>query len=135
MTTKEAQDNSVRLDKWLWAARFFKTRALAAQAVAGGKVRVNGERAKAAKAVRVSDALRIHIGPYEYDLTVRGLSARRGPAAQAALLYAEGESSQSARKEIAVRLATERRLVSHAPGRPGKKERRQIIQAKKARIR
>jgi ribosome-associated heat shock protein Hsp15 len=126
-------DSTLRIDKWLWAARFFKTRALAAAAVAGGKVRVNGERVKAAKAVRVSDALRIHIGPYEYDVRVLGLSAKRGPAPQAALLYQESESSQAARTALATRLAAERRLIAHAPGRPDKNERRQLIQFKKTR--
>ncbi len=133
MIAREAQDNSVRLDKWLWAARFFKTRALAAEAVTGGKVKVNGERVKAAKALRAGDALRIHSGPYEYDVRVLGLSARRGPAAQAALLYEESELSQAARKALATRLAAERRLIAHAPGRPTKNERRQLIQFKKTR--
>ena len=83
----ETKGSDIRIDKWLWAARFFKTRALAAQAVVGGKVKVNGERVKAAKAIRLGDELRIHIGPYEHVLRVLGLSARRGPAPQAALLY------------------------------------------------
>jgi ribosome-associated heat shock protein Hsp15 len=134
MAAAEAKDGTLRIDKWLWAARFFKTRALAAEAVAGGKVKVNGERVKAAKAVRVNDALSIHIGPYEYEVQVLALSARRGPAPQAALLYDESASSQAARKELATRFAAERRYVIHAPGRPSKKERRQIIQIKKARI-
>lgn len=86
MVSTEADDNTLRIDKWLWAARFFKTRALAAEAVAGGKVKVNGERVKAAKAIRRDDALSIHIGPYEYDVRVLALSARRGSAPQAALL-------------------------------------------------
>jgi ribosome-associated heat shock protein Hsp15 len=133
MVATEAADDSVRIDKWLWAARFYKTRALAAEAVAGGKVKVNGERAKAAKAVRVNDALRIHIGPYEYEVRVLALSARRGPAPQAALLYEESEPSKVARKELATRLAAERRHVAHTEGRPSKKERRQIIQFKKTR--
>ena len=124
----------IRLDKWLWTARFFKTRALAAEAVAGGKVKLNGERVKAAKAIRPDDALNIHIGPYEYVVRVRALSARRGPAPQAAKLYEESAPSQAARKELATRLAAERRLVTPPKGRPGKKERRQIIQFKKTRI-
>lgn len=134
MVATETQDSAMRLDKWLWAARFFKTRALAAAAVAGGKVKLNGERVKAAKALRVDDALRITIGPYEYVVRVRVLSARRGPAPQAALLYEEDESSQAARKTLATRLAAERQHATHARGRPGKKERRQIIQLKKSRI-
>ena len=134
MVVTKTEDNTLRLDKWLWAARFFKTRTLAAEAVAGGKVKLNGERVKAAKAVRPGDALNIHIGPYEYVVRVLALSAKRGPAAQAALLYAESESSQAARKALATRLAAERRLVTPPKGRPSKKERRQIIQFKKSRV-
>jgi ribosome-associated heat shock protein Hsp15 len=129
----QTEDNTLRLDKWLWAARFFKTRALATAAVAGGKVKLNGERAKAAKAIRPNDALSIHIGPYEYVVRVRALSARRGPAPQAAKLYEESAPSQTARNELATRLSAERRLVTPPKGRPGKKERRQIIQFKKSR--
>ena len=134
MAATETEDGSIRIDKWLWAARFFKTRALAAEAVAGGKVRLNGERVKAAKAVRRDDALSIQIGLYEYVVRVRALSARRGPAAQAALLYEEGEPSKAARKELAARLSAEGRLVASSRGRPSKKERRQVIQFKKARV-
>jgi ribosome-associated heat shock protein Hsp15 len=130
----KTEDNTLRLDKWLWAARFFKTRALAAEAVAGGKVKLNGERVKAAKAIRPGDALNIHIGPYEYVVRVLALSARRGPAVQAALLYEESAPSKAARKELTTRLAAERRLVTPPKGRPSKKERRQIIQFKKTRI-
>jgi len=133
MAETTTEDNTLRIDKWLWAARFFKTRALAAEAVAGGKVKVNGERVKAAKGVRLGDALIIHIGPYEYDVRVRALSARRGPAPQAALLYDETEPGKAARTELAARLAAERRFVTTAQGRPGKKERRQVIQFKKTR--
>jgi len=133
MVATKTQDSAMRIDKWLWAARFFKTRALAAAAVAGGKVRLNGERVKAARAVRVDDVLRISIGPYEYVVRVRALSARRGPAPQAALLYEENEPSQAARKALATRLAAERHHATRPNGRPGKKQRRQIIQLKKSR--
>jgi ribosome-associated heat shock protein Hsp15 len=132
MVATETQD--IRLDKWLWSARFFKTRALAAEAVAGGKVKLNGERVKPAKALRVNDALHISLGPYEYAVRVRALSARRGPASQAALLYEESESSQAARKTLATRLAAERQHAIHTDGRPSKKQRRQIIHLKKSRI-
>jgi ribosome-associated heat shock protein Hsp15 len=134
MAVTKTEDSTLRIDKWLWAARFFKTRALAAEAVAGGKVKVNGERVKAARAVRLDDALSIHIGPYEYVVRVRALSARRGPAPQAALLYEESEPSKAARSELATRLSAEARYAAPAEGRPGKKERRQVIQFKKLRI-
>jgi ribosome-associated heat shock protein Hsp15 len=127
-------DSAMRLDKWLWAARFVKTRTLAAEALVGGKVKLNGERVKAAKAIRTGDALNIHIGPYEYVVRVLALSARRGPATQAALLYEESETSQVARKALATRLAAERQHAIHTHGRPSKKERRQIIRFKKSRV-
>ncbi len=129
-----AADDSVRIDKWLWAARFYKTRALAAEAVAGGKVKVNGERVKPAKALRVSDAMSIHTGPYRHEVRVRALSARRGPASQAALLYEESAASRAARKVLAARLARERQHLPRSEGRPSNKERRQIIRLKKTRI-
>ena len=127
----ETEGSHIRIDKWLWAARFFKTRSLAAETVAGGKVKVNGERAKAAKAVRLDDELSIHVGPYEYVVRVLGLSGRRGPAPEAALLYAESVQSKAARKELATRLSAERIYDSHGKGRPTKRVRRQIIRFKK----
>ena len=124
-----AQSNtpeSVRLDKWLWAARFYKTRRLAVDAIAGGKVQVNGERVKRAKTLHAGDRLRIRKEPYEYRLTVLAPSGRRGPAKEAALLYEETEESREAR----VRLAEQHKLAASAfsrtEGKPTKKERRQI---------
>ena len=117
---------SVRLDKWLWAARFFKTRRLASEAVAGGKVQVNGERVKRAKLLHAGDQLRIRKGSYEFQLTVREPSGRRGSAKEAALLYDETEQSRLQR----VRLAEQHRLAaaafSRSQGKPTKKERRQL---------
>ena len=129
----ETKDSTIRIDKWLWAARFFKTRALAAAAVTGGKVKLNGERVRAAKLVRIDDTANIHIGPYEFIVRVSALSGRRGPAAQAALLYEESEVSKATRKQLAIRLAAERRTVPRDQGRPSKKERRWMIQFKKVR--
>src|SRR5919108_3248487 len=94
----ETADERTRIDKWLWAARFYKTRALAAEAIAGGKVQVNGERVKRAKLLQVGDEIRIRQGPYEYLVVVRELSAQRGPAARAAALYEETPSSRRARE-------------------------------------
>jgi len=116
----------VRLDRWLWAARFFKTRALAAAAVAGGKVQVNGGRAKPAKQVQVGDALRVRVGPYEWLVTVRGVSERRGPPKTAQALYEESAEGRAARDRLA-----EQHKIAPAPayqgkGRPTKKERREI---------
>ncbi|MBI3546399.1 MAG: RNA-binding protein [Gammaproteobacteria bacterium] len=130
----QTQDNSIRIDKWLWAARFFKTRSLAAAAVAGGKVKVNGERVKAAKTVRLNDELRIHIGAYEHTVRVLGLSNRRGPAVEAALMYAESVESKAAREKLAAQLSAERIYTVREKGRPTKRARRQLIQFKKSRI-
>jgi ribosome-associated heat shock protein Hsp15 len=127
----QPQADAVRVDKWLWAARFFKTRSLAAQAAEGGKVKVNGARARAAKAVRVGDALAIHVGPYEHVITVRGLSERRGPASQATQLYEETAESKSARQRLAAQLAADRAAVRFDAGRPGKQARRETIRFKK----
>lgn len=120
-------NGNIRIDKWLWAARFWKTRSLAADAVAGGKVKLNGERVKAAKSVRVGDELSIRVGPYEYVVHVLGLSGRRGPAAEAALLYEETAQSKTARDELAARLSADRTHDAHEKGRPTKRARRQII--------
>src|SRR4051812_23810542 len=97
-------DDRTRIDKWLWAARFYKTRSLAAEAIAGGKAQVNGERVKRAKSLQVGDEVRIRQGPYEHLIIVRELSDRRGPAAQAAALYEEKPSSRAAREALAIQL-------------------------------
>src|SRR5947207_12138251 len=99
-----AGDDRVRLDKWLWAARFYKTRSLATEAVAGGKVDVNGERAKPAKAVKPGDEVRVRLAPYEHILIVRDLAERRGPASVAQRLYEETEASRQARERLAAQL-------------------------------
>lgn len=117
---------SVRLDKWLWAARFYKTRRLAVDAIAGGKVQVNGERVKRAKALRAGDLLRIRKEPYEYLLTVLAPSGRRGPAKEAALLYEETEESREARARLAEQHKLAASALTRTDGKPTKKERRQI---------
>lgn len=126
----DASDDSVRLDRWLWAARFFKTRSLAAAAAAGGKVQVNGARAKPAKALQVGDRLLVKKPPFEYQIVVRGLSAHRGPAAQAAQLYAEDERSRQARELLALRLKLEPTINYEGKGRPTKKARRDMERLK-----
>jgi ribosome-associated heat shock protein Hsp15 len=115
-----------RIDKWLWAARFFKTRSLAADAVDGGKVYVNGARVKPARAVRVGDELRIRQGPHELTVIVRALSDRRGPAAQAQQLYEETRESRQARELLAEQLRLQSVPRFDRKGRPTKKARRQI---------
>jgi ribosome-associated heat shock protein Hsp15 len=121
-----APPDRLRVDKWLWAARFFKTRSLAADAVDGGKVQVNGERAKPAKALKPGDALVIRIGPYAWTVTVLALSDRRGPAPEAQKLYAEGEESRLARETVAAQVRAARPANPLQKGRPTKKARRDI---------
>ncbi len=125
-TSGMTDDGKVRLDKWLWAARFFKTRALAATAIGGGKIHVNGARAKPAYAVHPGDELQIRKGPYQFTVVVKDLSRSRGPAGVAALLYEETPESIADRR----RLAEQHRLLAVAgpqPGeRPTKRQRRQM---------
>ena len=117
----------VRIDKWLWAARFFKTRSLATDAVDGGKIEINGERAKPSKAVKVGDEVRLRLGPYEHVLTVRALGERRGPASVAQGLYEETEASRAARERLAAQLKlAPAAFVYEEKGRPTKKDRRDL---------
>ena len=116
----------MRIDKWLWAARFYKTRSLAQAAVAGGKVKVGGERVKPAKELAVGDALTIRIGEFEWAVTVKGLSDKRGPAEAARKLYEEDEASRARRTaQIADRRA-HAAVWGERKGRPTKRERRQM---------
>lgn len=122
----QSRNDRVRLDKWLWAARFFKTRSLAVEAIDGGKVQLNGERAKRAKGVQPGDTVRVRQGPYEHEVVVRGLSERRGPAAVAALLYEETAASIAARERLSLQLKSVTHDFAFERGRPSKKERRDI---------
>ena len=123
------EEKKVRLDKWLWAARFFKTRSMAAQAVNGGKVHSNGKRIKPARIVSIGDELRIQRGECEFVVIVVGLNDRRRPAKEACDLYDESEVSVLARQKS----SEERRLLRTANGngigpakRPSKRDRRLI---------
>lgn len=126
----EVPEGRTRIDKWLWAARFYKTRALAAEAIAGGKVQVNGERVKRAKPLQVGDEVRIRQGPYEHHVVVRDLSDRRGPAVLAAALYEEKPESRAAREVLALRLKSLHSAFLPERGRPTKKDRREINRLK-----
>ncbi len=120
------QDNSeeIRLDKWLWAARFFKTRGVAAEAVGGGKVEINGARAKPSRLVRPGDRLSIRRGPYEWTVIIKNLAKLRGPASQAHALYEETEESLRRREAAVAQMKLERPRQFDSPGRPSKKDRR-----------
>lgn len=127
VNSPQSNQSGVRIDKWLWAARFFKTRGLAQTAVGGGKVKLHGERVKPAKEIGIGDELTICIGEYEWVITVKGLSTRRGPAAAATQLYAEREESRARRiAQIADRKA-HGSVWGERKGRPTKRQRRQII--------
>jgi ribosome-associated heat shock protein Hsp15 len=115
-----------RLDLWLWAARFFRTRSLAKQAIETGKVEIGGQRAKASRAVRVGDALRIVRGEEVFEIEVLGLSDQRGPAAVAQTLYAESEDSKARRAETLARLRAARAGYRPPEGKPDKRARRLI---------
>lgn len=126
-----SRDNArVRLDKWLWAARFFKTRSAAAQAVDGGKIDVNGERAKRAHQVRVGETVTVRRPPYEHHVAVRGVAELRGSAAVAALLYEETAESKQAREKLAYQLKNAPTLQFEGGGRPTKRDRREIERIK-----
>ena len=122
----EGEDDRVRLDKWLWAARFFKTRALAAEAITAGHIEVNGDRPKRAKPLQTGDEVRVRHGPYLHVLLVRGLSDRRGPASIAATLYEETAESRTAREKLAAQLKLAPFDFGHHESKPTKRDRREI---------
>jgi ribosome-associated heat shock protein Hsp15 len=117
---------TVRVDKWLWAARFFKTRSAAQQAIDGGRIKLNGERVKPAKTVSIGDRLSIHIGMYEWVVTVRALSDKRGPATEARELYEEDVESAAKRAEQVEKRKAYGHPGADREGRPTKRDRRQL---------
>lgn len=125
MTAPTAAD-SVRLDLWLWAARFFRTRSLAKQAIETGKVEVDGQRAKASRSVRIGDALTVARGEEVFEIEVRGLSDQRGPASVAQALYAESEASKTRRAETLASLRAARAGYQPPESKPDKRARRLI---------
>lgn len=120
-------DDPVRIDKWLWAARFFKTRALAREAVSGGKVSLNGSRVKPSRVLAEGDELRIQRGEETFTIHVVDCSSRRGPAVDAQKLYVETEDSRLARAAMAEQKALQRVDRAGPERRPDKRQRRQII--------
>jgi len=118
-------DNKVRLDKWLWAARFFKTRSLATDAIEGGKVHVENQRVKPSRIVQLNQKITIQIGLVEKTIIVRGISTQRRPFSEASQLYEETPESISKREELKEQRQFEPQMSS---GRPTKKDRRLIHQ-------
>ena len=125
------EQEPTRLDKWLWAARFFKTRALAAEAIDGGKVHLNGERVKRSKAVKIGDEVTVRLGPFEHRVVVKLASDRRGSASVAATLFDETDESSAAREALLEQHRIARAAGAEDPGRPSKRDRRQIDHLKK----
>lgn len=123
-------DITVRADKWLWAARFYKTRALATQAISGGKVHLNGERFKPARRLKCGDALTIRKGPYTFAIRVDRLATQRRPAPEARRLYSESEQSASARHELYRQRKLEGYSARRHARRPDQRTRRRIRQLK-----
>ncbi len=116
----------VRIDKWLWAARFFKTRSAATEAVLGGHVKVNGERAKPSREVAVGDRLEIRRDQQRWTVDVRALAERRGPASAARELYEETPESSAARKQRHLEAKASRPLGADLGARPTKRDRRRL---------
>lgn len=115
-----------RIDKWLWAARFYKTRSQATEAVAGGKVEVNGESAKPSKSVRSGDLVRIRFGPVEHVVTIKAIGERRGSAPAAQALYEESAESVAERAKIAAQRRYAPPPAYGEKGKPSKKDRREM---------
>ena len=126
MQNQELATQATRLDIWLWAARFYKTRSLAKQAIETGKVDVAGQRAKSSRAVRVGDVLAITRGDDTYEIEVRGLSDQRGPAPAAQALYVESEASRARREAALAQRRAERAGYQAPQSRPDKRARRLI---------
>ena len=122
----------MRLDKWLWAARFYKTRALATDAVLGGHIHLNGVRVKPAKEVRAGDRLEIRIGTVTWEVEVLALADKRGPASVGRTLYAESEASQQAREEQARLRKLAQPLGADLGARPTKQDRRRLEALRRA---
>jgi ribosome-associated heat shock protein Hsp15 len=120
--------NTVRMDKWLWAARFFKTRSLAARACELGRIHSNGQPAKAAREVRMGDMLRVSNDGGDFEVEVLGLSDMRGPASIAQTLYRETEASRELRQKVAAERKAMKQFEELPAGRPSKRDRRRIIQ-------
>ena len=124
-------DKQVRIDKWLWAARFYKTRTLAANAVTNGRIKLNGARIKPSKQIKLNDKLIIQLAPFSWDIQVTSLADRRVSAVLAKTLYEESTESQRARAEVTELLKLEKKQnITVQKGRPTKRDRKQIIRFK-----
>lgn len=119
--------DTARLDKWLWYARFYKTRGLALEAIKAGKVKLAGDRVKPSKTVRPGEVYTLRIDPYSWTITVLALAKRRGPASEAALLFKESAQSRENRSLLAAQLKINNSLLPQTQGRPTKRDRRKLV--------
>ncbi len=124
---ESTSDDSQRLDKWLWAARFYKTRSLAVEAINGGKVHLNKNRVKPSRTIKPDDILTISKPPYEHVITVQGLAKQRRPAPEAQMLYQESAESIAKREKLREEIKNQPLGFRHEKGRPSKRDRRHII--------
>ncbi len=127
-----SQPESLRLDKWLWAARFFKTRKQATEAINGGKVHLNRQRTKPGKEVKIGATLQITKDLYSWEITVTGLNNQRRPAKEAVLLYEENPESHAKRQQEVAKRRDDRQSDPRTLKRPDKKQRRQIHRFKQS---
>lgn len=125
--TPETENAAQRIDKWLWAARFFKTRSLAVEAINGGKVHINGQRVKPSRNIHAGEILEISKPPYSFEIEVLGLEKQRRPASEAQALYQETAESQAKREQLREQLKNEPLGFREQKGRPSKRDRRHII--------
>jgi ribosome-associated heat shock protein Hsp15 len=125
--SQDGPAQSMRLDKWLWAARFFKTRKLAVEAITGGKVHLNGKRVKPGREIRPGSKLEIHKGSFEWNITVEIIPKQRRPASETIHFYSESEESKQRRELLTEQQRRLRAITPHSEkGRPTKRDRRQI---------
>lgn len=124
---QDSDDNNQRLDKWLWAARFYKTRSLAVEAINGGKVHLNNQRVKPSRTIKADDVLTISKPPYEHIITILGLAKQRRPAPEAQQLYVESTESIAKREALHEEIKNQPLGFRHEKGRPSKRDRRHII--------
>lgn len=122
----KVHNKKIRVDKWLWAARFYKTRAMATEAILGGRIHVNGDRVKPSRSINVGDIIKISKGEVTMTIEVLALAEKRGPAKIAQSLYQESDSSMKQREELAEQRRLMRASLPQSDNRPNKKQRRQI---------
>lgn len=125
--SEPAPDTTVRLDKWLWGARFYKTRSLAVEAINGGKVHLNRQRVKPSRTIKADDTLTISKPPYEYTIIILDLNMQRRPAAETQLRYSESEESIAQREKLRLEIKNQPLGFRHDQGKPNKRDRRHII--------